>query len=460
MKICESHSIHREKNLCGGAVSPVAASPVKDLPPASAMVCAMALAALVLGLGGCGDTAKLPTAASSGQVQTYYYGNQVTIDHYGKQVSVAGDSDNPGIEGTFTTTASGITNISETFSANGDVTFNPPLTGAWLVEMTGVGATGNLLSTDGGKIFTGDAVVMAGNTECPSFSKATRFLFVNVPVKQLNPSDARDPHYYGTTDINTQGSSVDFNTSYYTLGQPVTNPTTYQGDAACATSGLGSLISYPVNQFAGGSGGYSALAKSQFLVGDIPAPAWNNSQYVVQNVVGLAMPSSAVTTTALSSTHFIGLLHEPSATPQDGVSAGYDPGVLGGAFGDEAGSSSACSSFQAGITASVANKTLSQAPSAQAIYGGDFPKTSANPTAAPGDSGTETCDMAIDLGTQDATNNGLFPGAQLYTGTSTAVTSTSGTAIVSQIDGRSVLLFRTYSTSSTGRLLVLFQALQ
>jgi hypothetical protein len=224
---------------------------------------------------------------------------------------------------------------------------------------------------------------------------------------------------------------------------------------------LGSLISYPVNQFVGGTAGYAALAKSQFLVGDIPAPVWGDSLYVTQNVVGLAMPSSAVSTTGLASTHFIGLLYEPSLAPGYGKpSAAYDPSVLGGAFGDEAGSSSACSSFQAGITASVANKTLSQAPSAQAIYGGDFPKTSANPTAAPGDSGTETCDMAIDLGTQDATNNGLFPGAQLYTGTSTAVTSTSGDALVSQIDGRSVLLFRTYSTSSTGRLLVLFQALQ
>ena len=457
MKICESQFIHREKNLCGGAVSPVAASPAKGLPP----IGALALAALVLGLGGCGDTVKLPTSASSGQVQTYFDGNQITIDHYGKQISVAGATDNPGIEGTFTTTASGITNISETFSAVGDVTFNPPLTGAWLVEMTGVGAAGNLLSTDDGVVEFGQYTVMAANTECPSFSKATRFLFVTVPVSQLNLSDGRDPHYYGTTDINTQGSSVYFNTSYYTLGQPLSNPTTYQGDAACATSGLGSLISYPVNQFVGGTAGYAALAKSQFLVGDIPAPVWGDSLYVTQNVVGLAMPSSAVSTTGLASTHFIGLLYEPSVSPGYGQPyAAYDPSVLGGAFGDEAGSSSACSSFQAGITASVANKTLSQAPSAQAIYGGDFPKTSANPTAAPGDSGTETCDMAIDLGTQDATNNGLFPGAQLYTGTSTAVTSTSGTAIVSQIDGRSVLLFRTYSTSSTGRLLVLFQALQ
>jgi hypothetical protein len=410
----------------------------------------MALAALVLGLAGCGETAKLPTAASSDQVQTYFTGNtstnaeQVTIDHYGKQLSVM-DVNGPVVEGTFTTTASGVINITETTGTGRAV--NTPQADAWLVEMTGVGAIGNFLQFDDGTIYGGDAVVMAGNTECPSFSKATRFLFVTVPGSS---------NYYGTTDINTQGSSVDFNTSYYTLGQPLTNPTTSLGDAACSTTEFGSVISYPVNQLAGGNPGYSAIGESQFLVGAIPAPAYNNSLYVVQNVVGLAMPSSAISTTALSSTHFIGLLENPSAVK----SSAYDPSVLAGAFGDEAGSSSACSSFQAGITVSLANKSLSQAPSARAIYGGDFPKTTTNPTAGPGASGTETCDMAIDLGTQDATNNGLFPGAQLYTGTSTAVTSTSGTAIVSQIDGRSVILFRTYSTGSSGRLLILFQALQ
>jgi len=79
MKIFESHSICRAKHLCARKVSPA-----KRLPP----ICAMALAALVLGLAGCGETAKLPTAASSDQVQTYFTGNtstnaeQVTIDHY------------------------------------------------------------------------------------------------------------------------------------------------------------------------------------------------------------------------------------------------------------------------------------------------------------------------------------------------------------------------------------------
>lgn len=450
MKIFESHSICRAKRLCARKVSTT-----KGLSP----ICAMALAALVLDLAGCGETAKLPTASSSGQVQTYFTGNtstnaeQVTIDHYGKQLSVQ-DTNGPLVEGTFTTTASGVISITETTGSGRAV--NTPQPDAWLVEMTGVGAVGNFLQFDDGTIYSGEAVMMAGNTECPSFSKATRFLFVTVPVKQSDFTDPRSPKYYGTTDISTQGSSVDFNTSYYTLGQPLTNPTTYQGDAACSTTEFGSVISYPVNQFAGGNSGYSAIGESQFLSGAIPAPPYNSFLYVAQNVVGLAMPSSAVSTTALSSTHFVGLLENPSAVQ---LSA-YDPSVLAGAFGDEAGTSSACSSFQTGITASVANKSLNQAPSAQAIYGGDFPKTSTNPTATPGASGTETCDMAIDLGTQDATNNGLFFGAQLYTGTSTAVTSTSGTAIVSQIDGRSVILFRTYSTSSSGQLLVLFQALQ
>ena len=449
MKAFESRLIHREKSLCGGA-----ANPARDLPP----VCVMALAALVLGLAGCGETAKLPTAASTGQVQTYYGDNQVTIDHYGKQFSVEG-TNNPEIEGTFTTTASGFINITETAgettsTATTIAEENPPLTGAWLAEFTGVAAAGNLLYSLDGTIWGSQIEIMAANTECPSFSKATRFLFVTGAETSTSTNSSV---FYGTTDITTQGSSVDFNTNYYTAGQPLTStPTTYLGDAACASTAVGSVIFYPVNQVEGGSAGDSVIAKSQFLYGYIPAPPHSGGfDYGIENTVGLAMPSSAVSTTALSSTHLIGLLYNPSAKPSGYSSYVYDPSVLAGAFGDEASSSSACSSFQAGITASVANKTLSKAPSAQAIYGGDFPETSTNTTGGPGAAGTETCDMAIDLGTQDATNNGLFPSAQLYTGTSTAVTSATGAAIVSQIDGRSVILVRT-----SGRLLVLFQALQ
>jgi hypothetical protein len=325
------------------------------------------------------------------------------------------------------------------------------LTGAWLVEMPGIGAVGNLLQSSAGTILGGLYTVMAANTECPNFPKATRFLFVNVPV----PLSENGAGFYGTTDINTLGSSVDFNTSYYTVGQPLTStPITFQADAACATTMFGSVISYPVNAsnaLGAFGGGDSVIAKSQFLDGAIPAPSSNN-EVQEQNVVGLAMPSSAVSTTTLAGKHFIGLLYTPATS-----SSSYDSVVLPEEFGDEAGSSSACTSFQAGITASLTKKTLSQAPSAQAIYGGDFPN------GVPGATGTETCDVAIDLGAQDATNNGLFPGAQLYAGTSTAVTSTSAAAVVSQIDGRSVILLRSYYSGSGQRLsklLVLFEALQ
>jgi hypothetical protein len=472
MKIFDSLSIHREKKLCASAVSPVAATPAKEQSP----VCGLALAALVLGLAGCGASANLPTAASNGQVNTYYSGpvqdagysdGQFTIDHYGSQLSFEESYKSeivPTLEGTFTTTASGFSNIAETAGPTSSAgtsmaEFSTPLTGAWLAEMQGVAAAGNLLNNTDDTIQGGAATVMAANTECPNFPKPVRFLYVTPP-----PPNSTYPsgNSYGTTDINTQGSSVDFNTTYYTLGQPLTNPTTVQGVAACATTALGSLISYPVNVVSNslGSNGYSVIAKSQFLAGAIPASAGTiyTGQNVVNSeyVVGLAMPSTAVSTTALAGTHFIGLLYNPSAAS----SAAYDPSVLAGAFGDYAGASSACANFQAGITASLANGTISQAPSSQAIYGGDFSKALTN--GAPGDLGTETCDMAIDLGAQDSTNYGLFPNAQLYAWTqpnvwdTATVTSATGAAIVSQIDGRYVILFSTTSK----RLLVFFQALQ
>jgi len=462
MKIFESHSIHREKNVCAREASPVAASPAKERPAIRGVV----LAALALGLAGCSESANLPTAPSSGKVQTYFAGpiqntyidnGQMTIDHYGGQLSfeiVYNTGIAPFLEGTYTATAAGFTNITETAGMSGNggtsiVTMPTPATGAWLVEIPGVAATGNLLYTINGTIQRGAATLMAANTECPNFPSAAHFLFVSMPAPN---STFPASNYYGTADIVTQGSSVDFNSNYYTLGQPLANPTTFQGDAACATTAMGSLISYPVNFVGSGNyGGYATIAKSQFLAGGIPLTLKFNN--LVQYVVGVVMPSSAVSTTALASTHYIGLIYYPTASSSSGAAVTYDPGVLAGAFGDEAGTSLACSSFQTEITASLASKTISQAPSTAAIYGGDFSKALTN--GAPGASGTETCDMAIDLGTQDSTNNGLFPSAQLYVAGSTTVTSATGAAIVSQIDGRSVILFRTPT-----RLIALFQALQ
>jgi hypothetical protein len=51
------------------------------------------------------------------------------------------------------------------------------------------------------------------------------------------------------------------------------------------------------------------------------------------------------------------------------------------------------------------------------IYGGDFLNN--DPTSTQGTGGFSTrCNVAIDLGTQDPSNNGIYPAAQVYFGTS------------------------------------------
>ena len=114
------------------------------------------------------------------------------------------------------------------------------------------------------------------------------------------------------------------------------------------------------------------------------------------------------------------------------------------------------------------------APSANAIYGGDFPADAKTNIQKPGTGGTENCDMAIDLGAQDSTNNGLFPNAQLYytpvSHQSSTAAQSSGTAVVGKVDGRYVILFtantgpvapvNSWQGSSEPGTFVLFEALQ
>lgn len=72
------------------------------------------------------------------------------------------------------------------------------------------------------------------------------------------------------------------------------------------------------------------------------------------------------------------------------------------------------------------------------LYGGDF--TNDDPSTS--SDGFGNCDLAIDLGTQDSANNGLFPNATVWLGTSYAANTTGKTysfpavAIAGQLNGK------------------------
>jgi len=466
-----------------------------DRAKAGYCFCLLAMAAVVAGLSGCTETAKVPPAASTGQVYTYYSGpvtssngdnfidGQFTIDESsGKKLSFEEPyqgSITPKLEGIFTSTDAGSLNITETaVSTYLAGTTLAPVTGsagqgAWLAEIPGYIATGNVLdvtyntSSQSTGVLGGEGVIMVDNTACPDYSKAQRFVFVPVA------SQGSDSSNYGTADISTQGSTVNFNVNYYALGGSLASPVTVSAVTACGSTPLGSLISYPVNQYTSSNseGPYlSAIAQSLVLAGTIPAPTIPNLGAQGRNVVGLAVPASAVDPKTLSGKHFIGLLNSGA---QDQGSA-YDPGVLAAGFGYQTAATGTCPAFQAAITSSVTSGGIAQAPSANAIYGGDFPADATTNIQKPGTGGTENCDMAIDLGAQDSTNNGLFPNAQLYympvsPKSSTAALS-SGTAVAGQVDGRYVILFtaktgpvapvNSWQGTSEPGTFVLFEALQ
>jgi hypothetical protein len=77
--------------------------------------------------------------------------------------------------------------------------------------------------------------------------------------------------------------------------------------------------------------------------------------------------------------------------------------------------------------------TVAALPSPNAIYGGEFLSTTAggNVNDPSGAIGSEDCDVAIDLGTQDSTTSGLFPNATVFIGSNYPPFSTSHTWICS-----------------------------
>ena len=96
-------------------------------------------------------------------------------------------------------------------------------------------------------------------------------------------------------------------------------------------------------------------------------------------------------------------------------------------------------------------------PSANAIYGGEYP----TPLSASTTSGSESCDVAIDLGTQDTTNNGYFPNATMYLApgvlnSGTTAISRSAIAIAGTVDGHKAIFLTYYGGASQANSLGIY----
>jgi hypothetical protein len=447
----------------------------------STMLLALGVAA-PLGFGGCGQTAKPVTPASANLVDSYF-GSPFSVsgvatsvskfDHSVGEIGVtafttttAGQVPAEIINGAFVTSPTGFLSVTENFATNSSGIFgpqNPPLTGAWAVEIPGAGALADFVNPPGGARPNGVPAAMAENTACPNFQKSAPFLYVTVPNATVTSNMAD----YGAVGITTQGSAVTLGAQPYLIGSTALTASTVTG--GCSDVFYGPLTAYPLNSFGNPSNvelialGESGLLVSSFMSGGSGASpgAFGGGT----GVIGVAAPSGPVDVSAVVGGQYDGFIY----TPQNSVSASYDITVLASAFGDDTASSQACSSLNSSLGANNGQgaKTVAALPSANSLYGGDFLSTTGSVTVndPTGANGSENCDVAIDLGIEDSANHGLFPNATVFIGsnyppfsaanpwncfgtTQVCAVSFPAAAVVGKVQGQNVIFVATSAASN------------
>jgi hypothetical protein len=232
---------------------------------------------------------------------------------------------------------------------------------------------------------------------------------------------------------------------------------------------LGAVTAYPLNSYGSSSNvelisiGQSGLLASSFnatgSVSTVGAFGGGNG------VIGVLEPSSPVDASIVVNAIYNGFIY----APKNGVGGTYDITVLASAFGNHAGDSPACSALQASIAANHGQGagTIASVPFTDTIYGGEFLTVGSSGAVndPSGALGSENCDVAITLGTQDSNYAGLFPNATIFIGsnyppfstsnpwncfgtTSVCAVSFPAAAIVGQVQGKFVIFVTANANSS------------
>lgn len=365
---------------------------------------------------------------------------------------LAGSGANPGTTpnaaGNVAVLARGLRSLAENY--NGKTTYPIiPLPGSYAVELAG--QAGGLVQMVGQP-----ATPLAAAQSCPDSATAQTFQFITLPIglgsTGTSPSAVWNPATdtaYGSVSISGSGTTVNFsNIQQFTLpvpgvngGMPGTpkNPSPSTVTGACSPTPYGNTISVPgaltITNPGGGTGTQSVAPSA--IVGIGPTGLlveWNgNNIGSYQNVlgagtgaIGVPQPSSPLSTSDVVGAQYLGFI--------------YGGGV--GSVGT--GSSSTLASFGFPTAPSTCSSVASQ--TSTLIYGGDFPSNDPTTPAVQSNGGYGNCDLAIDLGTQSATNNGLYPSATVWLGSTFSANATkktysmSAVAIVSQLQGKFVIL--------------------
>jgi len=320
--------------------------------------------------------------------------------------------------------------------------YNPPQTGGFALELAG--QAGGLVQHLGQPV-----APLVPTANCPNISTAETYNFITIPTYLQNSASQASgwspttQTAYGSVDISSSGSSVNFNNiQQFTFpsdgasGTP-SNPSAPSVAAVCGQTAYGNTISIPgqiivTNPGVGNSSPPQAIAgigSTGLLVEDNGLIATGNNVGAYQNAlgagtgaVGLPKPSSALDTNAIVGAQYLGFVYGSGVFTNASPSGGWSSHLA--SFGFSNVPSSYCDSVATGT-----NTT---------IYGGDFdPSTSTN--------GFGDCDLALDLGVQSPTSNGLYPNAKVWIGTGYATNATKpkysfpAVAIAGQLQGKSVI---------------------
>ena len=356
--------------------------------------------------------------------------------------------------------ARGLLELNTTYSfpfgtAGVGTTYNPPQGGSWAVELPdNTGGLVQLLNQP----FTPMVAAV-----CPTSSKSQTFQFLTVPNSLLIPAAGTAPTAlqtwnpaletaYGSVDISGSGSTVNLaNTKQSTFpssGSASAPTMAYAASASgvCSATLYGNTISVPgqVVIMNPGSGETVAAAATMGIStsGLLVESNGANSSTPYQNALG-------------AGTGAIGLL-KPSAPVDTGtlVSAQYNGFIFGsGNASMPTGFSSSVASF--GFSTTPASCTSVASPTSTLIYGGDFANNDPSVAAVQSSGGFGSCDYAIDLGTQDTSNNGYYPAATVWVGASFSGNITGNTysfpaiAIAGQLAGKNAIFVLGVDTTGT-----------
>jgi len=409
---------------------------------------------------GCGNnTSTVSNVPTSDPSQLYFapttgdvYSSTYAIDHaantfvrkvygkYGSQTSPASGGTVTD-SGTISKLSNGVISLETTYSETStgtETTYAPPLTGNWEVELPGQAALVGM------KAYT-NFTPLVPTQSCPSLASATTFQFVTIP-KQLSiggttiQSSSWNPQLetaFGSVAIATSGTTVQFSSvSQHTFplngaaSGPPSNPGPVSATALCSQTYYGQTISVPGSVTVANPGQQQTvppsatigIGPSGFLVEDAGAPSgqapstmppYENILGAGYGAIGLPKPSSPLNTSGAVAAQYQGFVFGSGGTATTSLLASFGYPSL----------QTACPTLPAPSTSTI-------------LYGGEFANNdpSANPFG--------NCDMAIDLGTQDANNNGLYPVAVVYVAASfpnngIGITySVPAVAIAGQIQGK------------------------